>query len=67
MTGIHTLVGTASPGGVLFECTVEGCGRRLAIDRDRGEMVVIDHGDRSAVHRGSMGGVALVPATVHQD
>jgi hypothetical protein len=66
MTGIHLLAGTASPGGLLFECTVDGCGRRLVIDRDRGDMVVIDHGDRTAVHRGRMGGVALAPATVRQ-
>ncbi len=58
---------TASPGGLLFECTVDGCGRRLVIDRDRGEMVVIDHGDRAAVHRGGIGGVALAAATVNQD
>jgi hypothetical protein len=66
MTGIHTLAGTASPGGLLFECT-DGCGRRLVIDRDRGELVVIDHGDRTALHRGSMGGVTLAPATVRQN
>jgi hypothetical protein len=67
MTAIHTLVGTASPGGLLFECTVDECGRRLVIDRDRGELVVIDHGDRAAMHRGSMGAVALAPARVRQN
>lgn len=55
----HQLSCTISPGGLLFTCEQEGCGRRLVIDRDRGEMVVIDHGDRSALHRGFAGGVAM--------
>jgi hypothetical protein len=67
MTAIHELAGTAGPGGLLFECTVDGCGRRLVIDGARGDLVVIDHGDLSAVHRGATGGVALAPATVRQD
>lgn len=67
MTGVHVLTSTISPGGLLFECTVEGCGRRLVIDRDRGELVVIDHGDLTAIHRGSTGGVALAPTGVRQN
>ena len=50
---------TSQPGGLLWECEVDGCGRRLVIDRDRGELVVIDRGDPYALHRGSIGGVAL--------
>jgi hypothetical protein len=67
MSGIHVLAGTSGPGGLLFECTVDGCGRRLVIDRDRGEMVVIDHGDRGAVHRGGMGAATLAPVSVRQN
>ncbi|GAA1040456.1 hypothetical protein GCM10009557_61810 [Virgisporangium ochraceum] len=66
MTAIHVLAGIASPGGLLFECTVDGCGRRLVIDRERGALVVIDHGDPGAVHRGGMGPVALAPVAVRQ-
>jgi hypothetical protein len=58
MTTIHHLSCTISPGGLLFTCDEE-CGRRLVIDRDRGELIVIDRGDPTAVHRGSAGGVTL--------
>jgi len=59
MTDFHELTGVISPGGLLFTCAAEDCGRRLVIDRDSGELVVIDHGDRAALHRGSVGGVEL--------
>lgn len=59
MTDIHHLNPTMSQGGLLFVCEREDCGRRVVIDRDRGEMVVIDHGDRYALHEGSIGGVKL--------
>ncbi len=65
MTNLHRLGCTTSPAGLLFEC-VDGCGRRLVIDRRRGEMVVIDHGDREALHQGSVGGVELAPLTIRQ-
>ncbi|NMO52472.1 hypothetical protein HH310_14880 [Actinoplanes sp. TBRC 11911] len=57
MSGRHRLIGTESPGGLLFEC--ESCGRRLVVDGESGEMVIVDHGDRAALHRGAMGGVKL--------
>jgi hypothetical protein len=66
MTDIHQFSATASPGGLLFVCERDDCGRRVVIDRDRGEMVVIDHGDRNAVHEGSLGGVKLGQSAVHQ-
>jgi hypothetical protein len=65
MTNLHRLGCTISPAGLLFECE-DGCGRRIVIDRNRGDMVVIDHGDRSALHQGSVGGVSLAPPTVRQ-
>ena len=63
--GIHTLSCTESPAGFLYECTTEGCGRRLVVDR-AGEMTVIDRGDQWAAHRGSSGGVDLASPTVVQ-
>jgi len=64
MTNRHRLGCTTGPAGLVFECE-DGCGRRLVIDRRSGEMVVIDHGDRTALHDGSVGGVRLAPLAVH--
>jgi len=61
----HELRCTPSPGGLVFEC-VEGCGRRLVVDRVRGELTVIDRGDPLALHRGSVGGVELALPAVSQ-
>jgi hypothetical protein len=52
------------PGWPAFTCDDEDCGRRLVIDRNSGEMVVIDHGDRAALHRGFVGEVEMSPAQV---
>ncbi|MFI5889595.1 hypothetical protein ACIA5D_05685 [Actinoplanes sp. NPDC051513] len=60
----HQLTGAISPGGLLFTCEEDDCGRRLVIDRDRGEMVVIDHGDPFALHQGVVGGVEMSPPRV---
>jgi hypothetical protein len=62
---MHTLSCTESPGGFLYECTTEGCGRRLVVDR-AGEMTVIDRGDQLASHHGSSGGVDLTLPIVTQ-
>ncbi|WP_328472310.1 hypothetical protein OHA21_09520 [Actinoplanes sp. NBC_00393] len=64
MSTVHQLIGVAEPGGLLFEC--ESCGRRLVIDRDTGEMVIVDHGDRAALHRGSIGDISLSVPEVHR-
>ncbi|TWF75362.1 hypothetical protein FHX44_111246 [Pseudonocardia hierapolitana] len=58
MTGAHELEVTTQPGGLLFTCVVDGCGRRMAIDRE-GRYSVIDRGDATASHRGGVGGVEL--------
>ncbi|WP_433305983.1 hypothetical protein ACQP2F_19555 [Actinoplanes sp. CA-030573] len=58
----HRLIGTVAAGGLLFEC--ESCGRRLGIERGSGELVILDHGDRAAQHRGSIGDVELTATVV---
>ena len=42
-----------------FECTVEGCGRRLVFDHVAGRLTVSHPGSGSALHSGSTGLVAL--------
>jgi hypothetical protein len=64
MTRIHRLDCTASPSGFVLECEEPECGRRLVIDRNRREMVIIDHGDQHAQHFGSMGGIEVTQVTV---
>jgi hypothetical protein len=59
MTEFHSLRCSAHPGGLLLECEDDRCGRRLVIDRDRGDLTVIDRGDPYALHRGSIGDVEL--------
>jgi hypothetical protein len=44
---------------VLFVCTDESCGRRVVVGKSRPRLVVIDRGDFSARHAGSLGGVAI--------
>jgi hypothetical protein len=44
---------------VLFVCTDEACGRRVVFGKSRPKMVVIDEGDFSARHFGSLGGLAV--------
>ena len=63
MTTFHHLSVVAEPGGLVFTCD-DGCARRVVVDRDRGELVVIDRGDPLALHRGSIGGVALAEPRV---
>jgi len=43
----------------LFECTVEGCGRRLVLDHVGARLVVVHPGSGSALHQGSTGLVAM--------
>jgi hypothetical protein len=48
----------------LFVCTDEACGRRIVVGKSRPRLTVIDRGDFSARHAGSLGGVALDAVTV---
>jgi hypothetical protein len=66
MAEYHELQHTSEVGGLLFEC-MDGCGRRLAVDRVGGRLIVIDRGDPYALHRGSVGGVEIDPPLVVQD
>ena len=42
----------------LFVCMHEACGRRVVVGKSRPRLTVIDRGDFSARHAGSLGGVA---------
>jgi hypothetical protein len=63
VTEHHHLGVTSGVSGLVYECG-DGCGRRLVVDRTTGEMTVIDHGDRAALHQGSIGEVTLRPVAV---
>ncbi|WP_371407600.1 hypothetical protein OHA10_19140 [Kribbella sp. NBC_00662] len=54
---------TASPAGLLFEC-LDGCGRRVVVDGVSGDLTIVDHGDRTALHQSSNGGVKLTSTSV---
>jgi hypothetical protein len=43
----------------LFVCMEERCGRRVVVGKSRPRLTVIDRGDFSARHAGSLGGVAF--------
>jgi hypothetical protein len=56
----HLMVSTDSNGELsLFECSVDGCGRRLLLDHHRGRLTVLASGAPGALHQGSTGVVAL--------
>ena len=44
---------------LVFLCEEASCGRRLVIDTRDAGLVVIDQGDRTALHGGGTGGVTL--------
>jgi hypothetical protein len=52
MSPFHELSLTPSPAGLVFEC-LDGCGRRMVVERQTGVLTVIDRGDPFAQHRGS--------------
>lgn len=43
----------------LFVCVDEACGRRVVVGKSRPRLVVIDRGDFSIRHAGSLGGMAM--------
>jgi hypothetical protein len=48
-----------TPSEALFVCMDEACGRRVVVGKSRPRLTVIDPGDFSARHAGSLGGVAV--------
>jgi len=54
---------TASQAGLLFEC-LDGCSRRVVVDGASGDLTIIDHSDRMALHHASSGGVDLTSTTI---
>jgi hypothetical protein len=60
MAPSHTMQCEAeTPAEVLFVCTDELCGRRVVVGKSRPRLTVIDRGDFSVRHTGSLGGVAI--------
>ena len=49
---------------VLFVCTEEACGRRVVVGKSRPRLTVLDRGDFSVRHVGSLGGVAVAGVAV---
>jgi len=43
----------------LFVCVDEACGRRVVVGKSRPRLMVIDRGDFSVRHAGSLGGMAF--------
>jgi hypothetical protein len=44
---------------VLLVCTEASCGRRVVVGKSRPRLTVIDRGDFSARHAGSLGGISI--------
>lgn len=56
----HLMICTEGNGEQsFFECTHEGCGRRVVFDHVAIRLVVLDRGSPFALHQGSTGLVAL--------
>ena len=56
----HEMVCAAdTPSEALFVCTDEACGRKVVVGKSRPRLTVIDRGDFSAQHVGSLGGVKI--------
>lgn len=54
----HEMVCEAeTPSEALFVCMDEGCGRRVVVGKSQPRLIVIDRGDFSVRHTGSLGGV----------
>lgn len=63
MARTHRMECTAGPTGLLFEC-LDGCGRRVVVDGRSGDLTIVDHGDRTALHHASSGGVEITTTSL---
>ena len=60
----HEMVCEAeTPSEALFVCVDEACGRRVVVGKSQPRLTVIDRGDFSVRHAGSLGGVAVDEVT----
>ena len=60
MTEQHLMMCVDGTGGEsLFECTVDGCGRRLVFDHIGARLVVVHPGLHAVPHHGSTGLVGM--------
>ena len=56
----HEMVCEAeTPSEALFVCMDEACGRRVVVGKSRPRLTVIDRGEFSVRHTGSLGGMAM--------
>ena len=56
----HEMVCEAeTPSEALFVCMDEACARRVVVGKSRPRLTVIDRGDFSARHVGSLGGLVF--------
>lgn len=62
MSQFHELSLTPSPAGLVFLC-LDGCGRRMVVERQTGKLTIIDRGDPFAQHRGSHSDVSISAPT----
>ena len=59
----HDLLVEADNGiEVVFVCIEEACGRKVVLNRRRGDYTVIDQGDFFATHAGSVGPITFTAA-----
>jgi hypothetical protein len=63
MPDFHELSLTPSPAGLVFEC-LDGCGRRMVVQRQSGALTIIDRGDPYAQHRGSHSDLSMAAPAV---
>jgi hypothetical protein len=63
MAEFHELSCTPYPAGLVFEC-LDGCGRRLVVERETRALTIIDRGDQFARHRGAHSDLDLAGPTL---
>jgi hypothetical protein len=57
---VHRLeIDSRGANGTVFTCTVDGCGRRVAVQRHQPKFVVIDQGDFFARHTWGDGPISV--------
>ncbi|MDT4979996.1 MAG: hypothetical protein QOG07_1875 [Pseudonocardiales bacterium] len=63
MSQFHELSLSTGPAGLVFAC-VDGCSRRMVVERRTGVLTIIDRGDPYAQHRGSHSDLSMSAPSV---